>query len=228
MRRVSFASGTPPIRLFHWLVVALVAAAYVTWRLNWMVWHGRVGDAVARLAAISAAMGLLWQRDGAIFPVSHLPAEGRSTPEKRAPARARPPDRAQSGRRLDGAVPARAASRRNADRTLRRQRYRRRWTVDRIVPAAVANAIEAAHAILWNVLLAAIVLHVLAIAGYAAIKGQNLLCADDHRDKGPAGKRGRAAHRGVRRGQPSSLPAAPRLRPSSPSSVVRSVLGGIT
>ena len=44
-----------------------------------------------------------------------------------------------------------------------------------IVPAAAANAIDASHAILWDVLLAAIVLHVLAIVGYAAVKGQNLL-----------------------------------------------------
>jgi hypothetical protein len=35
--------------------------------------------------------------------------------------------------------------------------------------------IEAAHAIGWDVLLAAIVLHVLAIAAYAAVKGQNLV-----------------------------------------------------
>jgi cytochrome b len=44
-----------------------------------------------------------------------------------------------------------------------------------IVPAPVANAISAAHAIIWDVLLAAIVLHVLVIAAYAALKGQNLL-----------------------------------------------------
>ena len=44
-----------------------------------------------------------------------------------------------------------------------------------IVPARVADAIDAAHAIVWDVLLAAIVLHVLAIAAYAAAKGQNLL-----------------------------------------------------
>lgn len=35
-----------PIRIVHWLIVALVAAAYVTWRLNWMDWHGWVGDAL--------------------------------------------------------------------------------------------------------------------------------------------------------------------------------------
>ena len=44
-----------------------------------------------------------------------------------------------------------------------------------IVPAAAADAIDASHAIIWDVLLAAIVLHVLAIAGYAAVKGQDLV-----------------------------------------------------
>jgi cytochrome b len=44
-----------------------------------------------------------------------------------------------------------------------------------MVPAWAANAIASSHAIVWGVLLAAIVLHVLAIAVFAAIKGQNLL-----------------------------------------------------
>jgi cytochrome b len=44
-----------------------------------------------------------------------------------------------------------------------------------ITPAAAANAIDALHAIVWNVLLAAIAAHVLAILGYAAVKGQDLL-----------------------------------------------------
>jgi len=44
-----------------------------------------------------------------------------------------------------------------------------------IVPAPVANAIETSHAMGWDVLLAAIALHVLAIAAYAAVKGQNLV-----------------------------------------------------
>src|SRR5271165_3421352 len=45
-----------PIRLFHWLIAALVAAAYVTWRLSWMVWHGRIGDALLALLLFR----LLW------------------------------------------------------------------------------------------------------------------------------------------------------------------------
>jgi cytochrome b len=44
-----------------------------------------------------------------------------------------------------------------------------------IVPAWAANAIASSHAILWDALLAAIVLHVVAIAAFAVIKGQNLL-----------------------------------------------------
>ena len=35
-----------PTRLFHWLLAALVAAAYATQRLNWMDLHAMAGDAV--------------------------------------------------------------------------------------------------------------------------------------------------------------------------------------
>ena len=46
------------IRVFHWLIVALVAAAYATWRLNWMVWHGWVGDAVLTLLLFRLSWGV--------------------------------------------------------------------------------------------------------------------------------------------------------------------------
>jgi Prokaryotic cytochrome b561 len=45
-----------PIRLFHWLAVVLVAAAYLTWQLNWMDWHAWVGDALLALLLFR----LLW------------------------------------------------------------------------------------------------------------------------------------------------------------------------
>ena len=44
-----------------------------------------------------------------------------------------------------------------------------------MAPAWVANGIASAHAVVWDVLLVAIVFHILAIAGFALIKGQNLL-----------------------------------------------------
>ena len=45
-----------PVRLFHWLVVALVTAAYVTLKLNWIEAHVRIGEAL--LALVIAR--LLW------------------------------------------------------------------------------------------------------------------------------------------------------------------------
>ena len=45
-----------PTRLFHWLVVALVAAAYATSKLNWMDWHARAGEALLALVLFR----LLW------------------------------------------------------------------------------------------------------------------------------------------------------------------------
>ena len=51
--------GTFLIRVFHWLIVALVAAAYATWRLNWMVLHGWVGDAVLTLLLFRLLWGFL-------------------------------------------------------------------------------------------------------------------------------------------------------------------------
>ena len=35
-----------PTRLFHWLMVALVAAAYATLKLNLIDWHVRAGEAL--------------------------------------------------------------------------------------------------------------------------------------------------------------------------------------
>ena len=67
-----------PVRLFHWLVVALVAAAYATWRLNWMVWHGWIGELLLALLLFRLLWGFFRQRDGAIFPLSRLAADGLS------------------------------------------------------------------------------------------------------------------------------------------------------
>ena len=64
-----------------------------------------------------------------------------------------------------------------------------------IVPAAAANAIDASHAILSNVLVAAIAAHVLAIVIYAVIKGRRSGAAACHRDEGAAGTCHRATDR---------------------------------
>src|SRR5471030_711934 len=55
-----------PTRLFHWLLVALVAAAYATEELNWMDWHARAGDAVLALVLFRVAWGV-WGSETARF-----------------------------------------------------------------------------------------------------------------------------------------------------------------
>jgi cytochrome b len=43
------------------------------------------------------------------------------------------------------------------------------------VPASVANAIDALHGFIWDALLAAVALHVLAVVAYAAVKRHDLV-----------------------------------------------------
>jgi cytochrome b len=50
-----------PTRLFHWLLVALIAAAFLTGLQggNLMVWHGRIGLLILGLLAFRLAWGLM-------------------------------------------------------------------------------------------------------------------------------------------------------------------------
>lgn len=164
-----------PVRLVHWLIVTLVAAAYVTWRLNWMVWHGRIGDVLLALLLFR----LLWGFFGSeTARFSRFLTSPRTALEHLKYALLREPDH-QVGHNPAGGWMVVFLLVLLLGETLTGL-YVANDIADvgpltGFVPAPAANAIEASHAILWDVLLAAIVLHVLAIAGYAAIKGQNLL-----------------------------------------------------
>jgi cytochrome b len=163
------------IRLFHWLVVVLVAAAYASWRLNWMVWHGRFGDALLALLLFR----LLWGFFGSeTARFSRFLTSPRMAIQHLKYVFLREPD-SQVGHNPAGGWMVLFLLALLLAETLTGL-YVANDIADvgpltGIVPATVANAIDASHAILWEVLLTAIVLHVLAIFGYAAVKGQNLL-----------------------------------------------------
>jgi cytochrome b len=164
-----------PTRLFHWLAAALVAAAYATWRLNWMDWHARVGDALLALLLFRLLWGLFGSDTARFsrFVVSPLAAVRHLKS-----ALSREPDR-QIGHNPAGGWMVLFLLLLLVFETLTGL-YVANDIADvgpltEMVPAPVANAIEASHRIVWDVLLAAILLHVLAIVGYAAAKGQNLL-----------------------------------------------------
>ena len=184
-----------------------------------MDWRSLAGP-----GGVSVAVGFFRQRDGAIFPLSRPAAHGFRTSEI---SFLREPDRqgATTPREAGWSCSCSPCSGRDADRTLCRQRHRRRWTTDRDRAGRGANAIDASHAILWNVLVAAIAAHVLAIVIYAVIKGQDLV-RPLHRDK--ALRRLRHGWR-ARRARLSYSPAAPRPRSSSRGLCsCRQLLGGTT
>jgi cytochrome b len=164
-----------PVRLFHWLIVALVTAAYATWRLNWMVWHGWIGDLTLALVLFR----LLWGFFGSeTARFAHFLASPRIVFQHLKYAFLREPDRQMGHNPAGGWMVLLLLALLLAEALT--GIYVANDIADvgpltGIVPAAGANAIDASHAILWNALLAAIAAHVLAIIGYAAVKGQDLV-----------------------------------------------------
>ena len=164
-----------PTRLFHWLVAALVAAAYATWRLNWMDWHARVGDALLALLLFRLMWGFFGSETARF---SRFVASPRTVAQHLKFALLREPDR-QIGHNPAGGWMVLLLLLLLLAETLSGL-YVANDIADvgpftEVVPAPVANAIETSHAVVWDALLAAIVFHVLAIFVFAAAKGQNLL-----------------------------------------------------
>lgn len=164
-----------PIRLVHWLIVILVAAAYATWRLNWMNWHGRIGGALLALLLFRLLWGVFGSETARFSRFLKSP---RTVAQHLKYSLLREPDR-QVGHNPAGGwmvlillalLLAETVSGLYVANDIADE-----GPLTELVPAPLADAIDLAHAILWDVLLAAIALHVLAIAGYAAVKGQNLL-----------------------------------------------------
>jgi cytochrome b len=163
------------IRVFHWLIVALVAAAYATWRLNWMVWHGWVGDAVLTLLLFRLSWGFF---GGETARFSRFLTSPRTVLQHLKHSLQREPDH-QAGHNPAGGWMVLILLGLLLVETLTglyiANDIADEGPLTEIVPAWAANAIASSHAIFWDALLAAIVLHVLVIVGFAAIKGQNLL-----------------------------------------------------
>ncbi|QGZ64467.1 cytochrome b/b6 domain-containing protein [Paraburkholderia acidisoli] len=164
-----------PTRLFHWLTVVLVAAAYVTQRLNWMQTHVRVGETLLALVIFRILWGCFGSETARFSRFLASPRKAfahlRTLPR-------REPD-VQVGHNAAGGWMVLALVALLLVETLSglydNNDIADEGPLSEIVPAAVANFIGAVHAIGWDVMLAAVVLHVCAIAVYAIVKGQNLV-----------------------------------------------------
>ena len=164
-----------PTRLFHWVVVTLVVAAYVTWRVNWMDWHAKAGYALLTLVIFR----ILWGFFGSeTTRFSRFLASPRAAARHLAHALHPEPDR-QAGHNPAGGWMVLLLLFLLFAETLTGV-YVANDVADEgpfteLTPAPIANAITALHWIFWDALLAAVALHLLAIILYAVVKGHNLL-----------------------------------------------------
>ncbi len=164
-----------PTRLFHWLTAALVVAAYVTWRLDWMDWHAKAGYALLALVIFRLLWGVVGS-DTARF--SRFVASPRLAIHHLQHALRREPDH-QVGHNPAGAWMVLFLLALLLGETLSglyvANDVADQGPLTELVPARIANAITALHWILWDALLAAIALHIVAIAIYAIAKRHDLL-----------------------------------------------------
>jgi cytochrome b len=164
-----------PTRLFHWLIVLLVVGAYATWRLDWMDWHERLGDAVLALVLFRITWGFAGS-DSARF--RRFLASPAAAWRHLAHMLQREPD-AQPGHNAAGGWMVVVVLLLLLGETLTgifvAHDVADVGPFTEMTPARVADALDAAHVLLWDALLAAIALHVLAILCYAVIKRQNLV-----------------------------------------------------
>ena len=165
-----------PVRLFHWLSAALIPAAYVTWRLNWMDWHAWVGDALLALVLFRLLWGF-FGGDTARF--SRFLASPRRAAQHLAHVFHRDPD-LQAGHNPAGGwmvilllalLLGQVLTGIFVDNEVANQ-----GPLSEETPARIANLMTALHdRLLWYALLGAAALHVLAILVYGVAKRHNLL-----------------------------------------------------
>jgi cytochrome b len=164
-----------PTRLFHWLTVALVAAAYATWRLDLIFWHIWVGYALLALVLFR----LLWGFFGSeTARFSRFLVSPRAAVRYLRHALRREPDR-QVGHNPAGGWMVLLLLLLLLAETLTGL-YVSNDIADAgpltdLVPAPVADLISDLHSVFWQVLLGAIALHVVAVAAYWAVARQNLV-----------------------------------------------------
>ena len=164
------------IRLFHWLAVVLVAAAYLTWQLNWMDWHAWVGDALLALLLFR----LLWGFFGSeTARFSSFVAPPRTAVQHLAHILRRDRD-LQAGHNPAGGWMVMLLLALLLGQTLTglyvNNDVANEGPLTELSPAPIANLMTALHnVLLWDALLAAVALHVLVILVYGLAKRHDLL-----------------------------------------------------
>jgi cytochrome b len=164
-----------PVRVFHWATVALMPVLYLTWRWNWMDWHALAGETVLALVLFRLLWGVLGS-DTARF--SHFIASPRAAWRHLMQVRRPEPDN-QLGHNPAGGWMVLALLALLLGLTLSglfvQNDVADEGPFTQLLPAAILNGIDDLHTVLWNLLLAAVLLHVLAVLAYAILLRHNLI-----------------------------------------------------
>ncbi|MGO9769751.1 MAG: cytochrome b/b6 domain-containing protein [Roseiarcus sp.] len=165
-----------PTRLFHWLAVALIVAAYATSRSTSMEWHTWAGEALLAILLFRLLWGVFGSQTARF---SSFLASPRAAARHLGRLLRRETDR-QVGHNPAGGWMVLLLLALMLGETLSGlyvgKDIAEEGPLSERVPAVVANLIDALHdRYLWDALLVAIAMHLCAILAYAALKRHNLL-----------------------------------------------------
>ncbi len=173
--RLSIRVWDAPTRLFHWAIVILVVLAYASWRLGWIEAHYVVGDAVLALLIFRTAWGFAGSETSRFRQFAASPLAGL-----RDLARA-------GGGGPDNSVGYSAAggwmvlllllllAAQTVTGLFARDAGGNRGPLAAAVGPGTSERLSAWHGWLWDLLLAAIALHLLAILTETAFRRRTLI-----------------------------------------------------
>lgn len=161
-----------PIRLFHWLLVLAIAAAFSTAWIggNLMDWHGRIGIAVIGLVSFRLAWGFLGTPTARFRHFVRGPRAIRAYLRGEWKGVGHNPLGALSVLTLLALVAAQAGTGLFSNDDIAFQ-----GPLADLVSKEWSDKLLGYHVLLQNVLLGIVILHVAAIVFYLRVKGENLV-----------------------------------------------------
>jgi cytochrome b len=165
-----------PTRLFHWLIVLLIPACYATAKLGWMDLHLDCGYAVLALVLFRLAWGFVGSDTARFGRFLVSPLAGL---RHLAGLRVRERD-TQVGHNAAGGwmvllmlllIAAEVISGLGANDGLGVVA----GPLAARIPERLSDLLTVVHGVVMNLIIAAVVLHLLAIGAYAVLKGQDLV-----------------------------------------------------
>lgn len=161
-----------PIRLFHWLLVCCVIAAFVTAKIggNLMVWHGRLGLAILGLLAFRLVWGFIGSTYARFTQFVRGPAAIRAYLKGEWHGLGHNPLGALSVLAMLTALSLQVATGLFANDDIAFEGY-----LYPLVGNELSGRITGIHRLLEKLLMLLVALHLGAIAFYARVKQQNLV-----------------------------------------------------